>query len=144
MDLIVDLLRDADPARLGFGLDPGGDVHRVAENVLPRLFDIAQVNADANVDRNGGGARVPFMQAALDLYRALGGSERAHKLDEKAISGGLDLMPSIARDDRSDQTLLLAQKAKGPGFVGLGERREADRVREHDRRQPTCGGHGRT
>ena len=38
--------RDADPPRLGEGLDPRSDVHGVSEDVCPTRLDIPQVDPD--------------------------------------------------------------------------------------------------
>ena len=43
-------LRQADPARLGKGLQPRGDIDTVAEDVAFVDHDVAEMNADAEFD----------------------------------------------------------------------------------------------
>src|SRR3984893_17727517 len=47
--LIEHLLCDRDPTRIGQWLDPCGDVHAIAHNVVAAAQDIAQVNANSNL-----------------------------------------------------------------------------------------------
>src|SRR6267143_1677184 len=71
--------RLADPARLGQGFEPCGDIDAVAVDVAPVFDDIAEIDTDAELDpplhRNGG---VAHGHLALHIHRA------AHCIDDAA------------------------------------------------------------
>ena len=46
LHLLVDGLRNANRARLGERLEPGGDVDAIAKNVVPIDDDVAQIDTD--------------------------------------------------------------------------------------------------
>ena len=50
LDLVVDLLGQADSAGVGEGLDSGGDVYGVPQDIVAGLHHVPNVEADANAD----------------------------------------------------------------------------------------------
>ena len=50
VDLIVDLLTQANSTRLGQRLDPGGNIHTITKNVVLPIHDVTHMKADANLD----------------------------------------------------------------------------------------------
>ena len=79
-------------------------------------------------------------QHPLDLDRATRPFEGARELDEKPVADRLDLAPAVLREDRAEQPPMHLEQVERERLVALGERREADHVREHDRGQPPLPG----
>src|ERR1700732_2197176 len=78
--LIEHLLCDRDPTRIGQWLDPRGDVHAVAHNVVPPAQHIAQVNANSNLELSVcGSAQVASGQPLLEFEGAI---HRGHRAGE--------------------------------------------------------------
>ena len=91
--------RDANPAGLGQGFEPGGDVDPVAENVAVLDDDIADIDADAEFDpfRSGDPGIAPGHRL-LPFARAAQGVDHAGELDEEAVAGGLDQPAAMLGD----------------------------------------------
>src|SRR6266851_8229520 len=83
--------RDADAARLGQAFETGGDVDAVAEYVVVLDDDVADVDADAEVDaafcRYWG---IAFGHCPLHLDRTSERIDDAGELDQEAVAGRLD------------------------------------------------------
>jgi hypothetical protein len=133
--------RDADPARERERLDAGGDVHGVAEDVRPPLLHIPEVDPDPDDDGGDAASGVTLEQLPLDVDGALDRPQGAAELDQEPVAGRLDLAALVRGDDRSNERFLLAQQAKGAGFIRLRGRGETDHVGEHDGGEPTRSGH---
>ena len=75
------------------------------------MHNVADVYADAYQDvalkRLGA---IASGESALDFHRALGRLERAGKLDEKAVTRGLDLAPIEERELGAQQALTIGQQ----------------------------------
>src|ERR1700730_18705752 len=85
--LIEHLLCDRDPTRLGQWLDPRGDVHAIRHNVVAAAQDIAQVNANSNLQLSVcQSAQVASGQHLLEFDCAIHRGHRAGKLNEKAVA----------------------------------------------------------
>jgi hypothetical protein len=88
-----------DPAGLGHGFEAGGDVDAVAVNVALVDDNIAEIDADAELD-------APFNQdvsvalghRALHLGRAAHCTHDAGKLDQRAVAGGFDKAAAVLLD----------------------------------------------
>ena len=146
LDLVVHVAGDADPARLGQGLQPRGDVHPVAEDVAGLVDDVADVDADAEADAFGlGDGRLPLGHAALDRDRAGDRVDGARKLAEDAVAHQLDDTPAMLGDERLDELLAVGLQAiEGALLVALHQARVADHVRREDGGEPavdTGSGH---
>ena len=112
------------------GLDPGGDVHRVAREPL-RLDDhLAHVDADAN--RN-------LLRAELPLDRNCGvhRGERAREHAHAAVPEPLDDRPAEGIVVALERTHVPVALVDSQALVGLQKRRVPDHVGEHHRDEPT-------
>src|SRR5204863_6574688 len=93
-----DVHRNANPARAGQRFDPRSDVDAVAVNVAVTMHDIADVDADLELDPAvGGGIGVPLGQGALDFNRALGRLQGAAELDQEGVADRFDFGAVKAR-----------------------------------------------
>ncbi len=99
LDLIEHRAGNAHAARRRERLEPGGDVHAIAEDVVVLDDHVAHVDADAKLDslvaRTVGVVRD---DRGLDVERVAHGVDGAGKLDQRAVAGGLDDAPAIRRD----------------------------------------------
>jgi len=113
--------RDADPARFGQAFQSGGNVDTVAKDVAVLDDDVALVDADAEFDpASGRQQRVAFRQSRLHFSRTADRIDDAGKLDQQAVTGGLDDAAFMARDLRVDHLRpQRLQPAKGAFLVGL-------------------------
>ena len=102
--LPISVVGDANPARLGDALETHGDVDAVTEDIVLIDDDIADVQADPELDL---GVRrdsiVLRRHAALNLDRAARGIDRTGRLDQHAVAGGLDDTPSMRGDGGFDE-----------------------------------------
>ena len=105
--------RDADAAGLGQRFEAGGDIDAVTEDVAVLDDDIANVHADAELDRLiGGTPALRSVIAALHLDGAVQRIDHAGELDQHAVAGGLDDAAAVLGDLRVDE--LAAQRLQ-PG-----------------------------
>ena len=126
-------IRQADSSPNGQRFDARGDVHPVPIHVGLAMDHVTDMDADAHVDVALGGLRgIAGDDRALDLHRALGCLERAGKLDQEPIAGGLDLAAVEQRELRAQQSLLLGEQLQRQRLVMLGECAVAHHVGEHD------------
>src|SRR6185436_9008814 len=89
----------ANPARLRDALEPRGDVHAVAENIVVLDDDVADMNADADLDPLVGRDRsIAFGHTALNLDGAARRIDRAAEFDQDAIAGPLDDAAAVLGD----------------------------------------------
>ncbi len=99
LDLIVGRAGDDDAAGLGQPLQPVGDIDAVAMDVVALDNDVAEVDADAELDplvrRHAG---VSLCLGLLDLDRATQGVDHAGKLDQQAVAHGLDQASAVLVD----------------------------------------------
>jgi len=95
-----------DSARLRQGLQPRGDIHAVAENIVVLDNDVAEIDADAKLD--------PLIQRCIGhgmVHRALpsqgafDGVHHAGKFNQQAVAHQLDHAPPVPVDDRFDGVL---------------------------------------
>ena len=94
-ELVADLIphdaADTDPARLGEGFEPRGDVDAIAKDVVVVDDDVAEIDADAEFDALAlGHIGVALGYPALDLGRTAHRIDDALELDEHPVAGGLD------------------------------------------------------
>ena len=84
LDLLVGVVGKTDAAGCGERLQPRGDVDAVAEDVALVDDDVADIDADAELDatifRNGSAA---LRHAALHLHRAAHGIDDAREFDQE-------------------------------------------------------------
>jgi len=107
--VIMNRTGDEDPAGIGQGFDPRGDVDPVAIEVVRLDDDVAEVNADAQFDavvvRDAG---VPLGHGLLHRDCAAHRIEDARKFDQHAVAGGLDDAAVMLGDLRIEE--LAAQR----------------------------------
>jgi hypothetical protein len=96
--------RDADAAGLGQPVETGGDVDAVAEDIAILDHNVADIDADAELDaaicRHRG---VALGQSRLYLGRASESVDDAGELDQQAVAGGLDDAAPMPGDPRIDE-----------------------------------------
>ena len=89
-------------ARLGEPFQAGGDVDAVAEDVVVLDDDVAEVDADAELDaRLVGRAAVAVGHAGLDGDGAAHRLDGAGEIDQQAIAGALDDAAAVGGDMRA-------------------------------------------
>ena len=110
-ELVVDVARDADTARLGQLLHAIGDVHAIAEEVAALHDDVADIDADAELEPLVLGHRlVAPGDLLLDLDRAQAGFHGARELGDHAVAGAVEDAPAMGRDQPVDD---LAMRTEG-------------------------------
>jgi hypothetical protein len=126
--------RDADPARRRDALEARGDVHAVAETIVPPLDDVADRDADAERDAPvGRGVRGGRREAVLDIDRDPdrldGRVELAHhriagRVEDPSAGAMNEAVEDIARGRKTVQRpfLVLGDKARIAGDVGREDR----------------------
>ncbi len=142
LDLLVDGPGDADPARFGQALEAGRHVHAVAVDVLALDDDLAEIDADAEVDlavvRDTGVARGHRL---LNLDGRLDGLGDAVELGQESVAGGLDDAAAVFLDLRVDEFVAQRLEAdQSAGLVDLHQSRIAGDVGGDDGRQPALDG----
>src|SRR5450631_63124 len=114
--LIMDDARNHDSAGFGERLQPGGHVDAVAKDIVTVDHNVADIDADAELDAvvclNAG---VPLDHAALNINGAAHGVDDADKLHQHPVARGLDDAAAVLGDPGVDQFLAmrleLAQRA---------------------------------
>ena len=134
--MIADRGGDRDAAGLGDGLEPRRDVDAVTEDVVALDDDVAEIDADAELDASV----LRHVLIALD-HRPLdlgGTGDRVHdarKLDQHAVAGDLDDAALVLGDlaDRPARRRMRLQRSERAGLVQPHEPAVADDVGGQDR-----------
>ena len=84
---------DVDAAGFGHALQPGGDVDPVAEHVAVGGDDIAEVDADAQLQR-------PARERVLDRHGRVERLAHAAESRKEAVAGRLEEVAAVALDGR--------------------------------------------
>ena len=101
--VIEHLLCYRDSTRIGQWLDPCGDVHAIAHNVVAAAQDIAQMNANSNLQLSVClSAQVAPGQCLLEFDGAIHRGHRAGELNEKAVAYRFYLL-SLMFEERGPQ-----------------------------------------
>jgi hypothetical protein len=146
--LVAHNLADADPAGLGKGFEPRGDIDAIAVDVARFDDDVAEIDADAELDaRCLRDAVIAQCHLALQFDRAAHCIDNAGKLDQEPVAGGLDDAAAMIGDlgvryfashRRQRRVRALLVRAHQP--------RIARDIGRQDRRQPALdavsGSHG--
>jgi hypothetical protein len=127
--------RNADAARLGQGFEVGRNVHGVAIEVVVLNDHVTEVDPDAELEalfsRKIG---VALDHRLLPLDGAANRLDRAGKLDQQPITGGLDDPAVVPGDAGLDQFPPAGpQPGEGAFFVGTRQARIAGDVGRQDR-----------
>ena len=92
---------DADPARLGQAFQPRRDIDAVAIDVVALDDDVAEIDADAELDaRCPPARRVALGHLALHVDRAAHRVDDAGELDQQAVASGFDDAAAMLLDLR--------------------------------------------
>jgi hypothetical protein len=132
--VVIRCTRDAHIARRGQGFQARGDVHPVTVDVVFVGDDVADIYTDA--EQNApilGHVHVATGHFRPHVERVADGVDRARKLHQGAIAGGLDDPAAVLRELRVQK--FGAQRLdprQSPGLVGLHQPRVADDVGHHD------------
>ena len=110
--LAISVLGKTDASRLGDAFQSRGDVDAVAHQIaVAFLDDVAEVNADAELDRAvGRKPGVALDHAVLHLDGAAHGFDDAAELDDRPVAGAFDHAALMHGDGRIDQ--IAAQRAQ--------------------------------
>jgi hypothetical protein len=102
--LITDDPADADPARLGQGLQSRRDIHPIAEDVVLLDNHVAEIDADAEPDASLlRHLRLAVEHPTLDLHSAAHGVHHTGEFREEPVAGVLYDPAPVLRDLRIDQ-----------------------------------------
>ena len=129
-DLVVHGLRDADGAGLGERLEPGGDVDAVAKDVVAVDDDVAEIDADPQLETALGRDRgVDRARGALHLDSATQRVDDARKIRQQAVACRADDPPAMRRDQRVDGAAELAERLMRAGLILAHQSAETDHIR---------------
>ncbi len=110
--------RECYSARLCRFLQPGRDVHRIAENVVVVLDYLADVNADtefhAPIVREN---HVSFSHLLLHFAHGHDGGDGRGKLDQHAVAGGLYDTSAVVVHERVDGVAVCLQRGQRSVFL---------------------------
>ena len=102
--MIQDSLGDTDAAGLGERFQPSGNVNAIAVDVVVIDHDIAEIDADADIDAGGRWlARIALRHAALEVNRTAHRIDDATEFDEYAVTNGFDDAAVMLGDLRIEQ-----------------------------------------
>jgi hypothetical protein len=142
--LLVDRVRQADPARSREGLQTGRDIDAVAVKiVVVGNDDIAEIDPDAHLEMTVGRRR--RVQVAGGLLHLGGAGKRiddAAKIGEQPVTGGRDDAPRMAGDHWIDRAAQPLQRVIRRGLVLAHQSAVADDIRKQYRRKLALMGAG--
>ena len=133
-NLIIDGLRDADGAGLGERLEPGGDVDAIAEDVVAVDDDVAEIDADPQLETALRRDRiVDRPRRPLHLDGAVQRIDDARKIRQQAVACRADDPPAMCCDQRVDGAAELAERLMRPCLILAHQPAETDHIRMQDR-----------
>jgi hypothetical protein len=136
-DLIADRGGDVDASRLCDRLEPCRDVHAVAEYVVLFDDDVAEVDADAVVQRRLRSILLAPRHGALEFGRAADRVGHALEFDQHPVARGLDHAATALLQRRIDELEPDGlEERERAGLVPLHESAVADHVRRQYGREP--------
>ena len=137
-DLVAHHRRTGDAAGPRQPFEPRRHVDAVAIEIVALDDDVAEIDADAELDVPVfGNPGVALRHAALDFDRAARRIEHAAELDQEAVAHHLEDAPAMLGDGRIEElAAMLAKRAQRALFIGLHEPAVADDVGRQDGRQP--------
>ena len=142
LELVADLVahhrRAGDAARPRQTLEPRRHVDAVAIEIVAVDDDVAEIDADAELDVPVlGNPGIALRHAALDFDRAARRIQNAAELDQEAVAHHLEDAPAMLGDGGIEElAAMLAKRAERALFIGLHEPAVADDVGRQDGRQP--------
>src|SRR4029077_17937538 len=137
LDLIEDLLGNADTAWSRQRFDASSDVHAVPNYIVVAADNVAQVDSYTHLKTPLCWiARISLCDRLLNLNPAFHCLQRARKLDQKTVSDRLNFRATMLWKNRAQKSPMLLKKLKCNGLIALSERAVADHVSEHDGGEP--------
>src|SRR5206468_653320 len=110
--------RDADPAGLGQAFEPRRDVDAVAENVPVLGDNVAQIDADAELDTLAGNeVALAVEHAALDFGGAAHRVDDAGEFRQETVAGGLDDAALVLANLGLDEFAAMGAQARDRAFL---------------------------
>jgi hypothetical protein len=100
---------DADTSRFRERFDSSRKIHRISEDVVRPLFDVPEMNPDAQLDGRAPGLRIAFLEMLMDVDGALDRAQSAVELDQEPVSRRLDLASLVSLEKGTNEPLLLPQ-----------------------------------
>jgi hypothetical protein len=136
-DLAVRVVRYANAAGVRDAFEAGRDIDAASEDIVVIDDDVADVDADTKFDSLGfRHIDIAVRHPALDLDRATHRIDRAGKLDQYAVAGGLDDAAAMLGDFRIEQRLPARfQSGQGAFFVASHQAAVAGDARRENRRK---------
>ncbi len=131
---------DANPTGLGERLQPRRDIDAVAVNVVLVDDDVAEVDANANMNRGLAFGQYAGRDRVLDSNRAFDRVDDARKFDQRPIADQFDDAPVMSGDLWIEETFAeLLERRERAGLIGGHQTRIADDVSRQNGRQPSIG-----
>ena len=133
-DLIVCRAREANVARTRKSLQACSDIDAVTEEVAALDHDIADMDADAEVNATVGRRPfVSFCQRSLCFDRALNGIHRAAELRQHTVPSGIGDPAAMRGNQAVKDGPALCQIPQGPDLVGAHQAAIAFDIRRENR-----------
>ncbi|MEE8226340.1 MAG: hypothetical protein V3R30_05940, partial [Kiloniellales bacterium] len=138
LDMVMDRARDVDFPRVAQSLQPGGDIHPVAVDVVSFHNHVTQVDAHPELDPAVlWHVCIVVIHRPLNTERVADGVDRAGEFNKHAITRDFDDAPAIGSDLGVDEVRLQRPEARArPFLVGLNQPAVADHIGNEDRRKP--------
>ena len=133
-DLVAHLVRSTaryvNAAGVRQRLDPGGDIHAVAIDVVAIDDDVADIDADPELYPTVfGAARIAFANLLLDLDRAGDSVHGARELHQRAVAHEFERPARMGRDQGIDEVApQCLQPGESTGLIDTHEPRVADNI----------------
>ena len=143
LHLVTHGRRDTHATGLGDGLEPGGDVHAVAEEPVALDRDLAQVDPDAEVHATRGRqGLVAGFHDAVDLERAVDRIRRGAELGEEVVAREIDESATRVADQKPHLVTITTDRADGRFLVVRHQAAVTEYIARDDGAEPAfeCAG----
>ena len=135
-DMLMSRVRQANPSRLGDGLQASRDVDAVPEEVSALHHHVAHMHPDAEADLTALGERlIGGCECLLDLHGALNGLYDARELCQDAVSSRVGDPAPVLADEPVHDLPMSRQRPQRPDLVHPHETRVALHVGREDGRE---------
>ena len=136
--ILLNAGRNADAAGFGQAFEPRGDIDAVTKDVAVLDENVANIDADAELDAMlRRQRRVAFGQSRLHFRRASEGVDDAGEFDQQPVAGGLDDAAAMLGDLRIDYLgAERPQPAERPFLVGPDQSGITGNIGREDRCEP--------
>lgn len=123
---------NADARRSGDLLQARGDIDPVAEQVVSRHDDVAEIDTDAKLQAAFGRHILRIEKTALDFHRAADGLNSAWKFGDETIAGTAEDAAAMGTHQFGNPTPAQLKRAKRVLFVERCEATEAGDIGRKD------------